>query len=82
MCPRKIRNEEVGNDVIEVLCISSDSDVSLYFLVSEFWLPTFPGACVFRVVRSVLFLNSRKAFATQVALNNFLKKRDKLQHQR
>ena len=30
------KNEELGNDVTEVLCISSDSDVSLCFPVSEF----------------------------------------------
>ena len=41
MWPRKILNEEAGNDVTEVLCVSSDSDVSFCYPAFEFLGPNF-----------------------------------------
>ena len=56
------KNEELGNDVTEVLCISSDSDVPLCFPVSEFLAPeclrTDSGCmCVSALSAAVCFAN-------------------------
>ena len=54
--PRKIQHAEVDSDVIEVVCVSSDSDVVLCCLSADSLalldLLTDIGACVFRVVQS------------------------------
>ena len=70
MWPRKIQNEEVDNDVIEVLSVSSDSDgfpclPALDFPALDESL-TDSGCMCAPLVRSGLPLNSRKASATQM----------------
>ena len=88
MWPKKIKNEELGNDVTEALCISSDSDVSLCFLVSEFPAPeclqTDSGCmCVSALSAVVCFAILRKACwsasGTQISSKEG---RDMLQQQR
>ena len=82
------KNEELGNDVTEVLCISSDSDVSLCFPVSEFPAPeclrTDSGCmCVSALSAAVCFAILRKACwsasGTQISLKEG---KDMLEQQR
>ena len=69
---KKILNEEVGNDVIEVLCISSDSDGFPCLLVWELLAPDVPltdTGCMCVPCGPQWFVSHfRKTFATQGAL--------------
>ena len=64
--PRKIQIEEVDNDVIEVLCISWDSDASLCFLESEFLdCSVFSAAVRFPIRGKLLLRKKHSNFATR-----------------